>query len=106
MNISEILELTRAGFSKEEIIALATPTQPAPTPAQVVEPTPAQIVDDGKEPKVEPTPAPAQAITLTDEQLKTLAQNFAVQTASGSIEIPKSSDEKLSEHFLSILKGE
>lgn len=105
MDIKELLELTHAGFSKDEILALvSTKTEPATAP--IVEPTPAPKAEEVKVDKVEPATPAQTAITLTDEQLKTLAQTFAVQTTGGTIELPKSSDEVLSEHFLSILKGE
>ena len=57
MTTNDILELVRAGFTKDEIFTLAgaQPAQPAPEPAPAPDPEPAP------QPAPEPVPAPAPA---------------------------------------------
>lgn len=60
MNPQEILELVRAGYSKDEIntmFAFAPGSDPAPAPAP--EPKPEPDPEPALDPKPEPEPAPA-----------------------------------------------
>lgn len=91
MNANDILELVRAGFSHDEILALTTQKDPAPDPAP--DPTP----DPTPAPDPEPTPAPdpgtgksepdvMAAIAALTSQVETLtkAQQAANRAQSGS----------------------
>lgn len=60
MTPQEILELVRAGYSKDEInTMLAFPPAPAPDPKPEPEPEPAADPVPAPDPKPEPEPAPA-----------------------------------------------
>lgn len=64
-----------------------TSAQPAPTPA------PAAPVQ----------PAQAQPVTLSPEQLQQLVQGVAVQTASGTVEMPPTAQDSLAKMFESVV---
>lgn len=89
MNANDILELVRAGFTHDEILALTTQKDPTPEPTPEPDPTPA--------PDPEPTPAPEPgtgksepdvmaAIAALTSQVETLtkAQQAANRAQSGS----------------------
>ena len=77
MELNTILELVKAGFTKDEIMQMAQPTtqnpnpDPVPTavsePTQTPEPEPAPVV----EPVATPAPAPAQQPVQTPVQNET-----------------------------------
>lgn len=67
----------------------AIPAQQAPAPA----PTPAAPVQ----------PAQAQPVTLSPEQLQQLVQGVAVQTASGTVEMPPTAQDSLAKMFESVV---
>ena len=81
MELNTILELVKAGFTKDEIMQMAQPTNPAPvaepvptpdakdTPIAEPQPVPAQVV----EPPVPAVPAPAPA--LVPQPVQTPAQD-------------------------------
>ena len=56
MELNTILELVKAGFTKDEIMQMAQPTNPTP----VTEPVP--TTDDNNSPVAEPQPVPAQVV--------------------------------------------
>ena len=56
MELNTILELVKAGFSKDEIIQLAQ------NPGTVPNPEPVQMAMDLQEPTAEPAPVPAQVV--------------------------------------------
>lgn len=109
-NNEEILTLAKAGFTAQQIAALATigtPAQPdqaaAPVPQTVEQPAPVPAVPEVTAP--EPAPAtPAQADPSKDELLaaitglKSEVQNMFLQNASQSgTEGPKTSEQILAE---------
>ena len=67
MNANEILELIRAGFTKDEILGL---TSTEPTPAPDPEPTPAP----DPEPTPEPTPVPSSDSTDVNAAIAALTK--------------------------------
>ena len=69
----------------------AIPAQQAPKPAPA--PTPAAPVQ----------PAQAQPVTLSPEQLQQLVQGVAVQTASGTVEMPPTAQDSLAKMFESVV---
>lgn len=56
MELNTILELVKAGFTKDEIMQMAQPTPPDPNP----QPVPAPVDNNSQNP--EPQPAPAQVV--------------------------------------------
>ena len=105
MNVQDILALTKAGFTKDDIMKLSADVQPNPgKPTEDIKPAEAE---QPKAPEVvAPAPQPTQQIALNEEQLKQLIQGVAVQTASGTVEMPKDLTTTLNERLSSILKGE
>lgn len=91
MNANDILELVRAGFTHDEILALTSQKDPTPEPTPTPEPDPTPA------PEPEPTPAPEPgtgksepdvmaAIAALTSQVETLtkAQQAANRAQSGS----------------------
>lgn len=73
MRLDELVALTKAGFTKDDISRMTEAAQePAPAPALEPAPAPAQ----------EPAPAPAQPLTY--EQLHKEMQSLALMFAGGS----------------------
>lgn len=104
--IDDILKLANLGYTKEEIDVLLTEqATPVVEPQKVAEPTKVEPVAEVKT-EVSAPQTSQTSVTLTSEQLNQLVQGIAVKTASGTIEMPKTTDEILGEHFKSILKGE
>jgi len=110
MNINDILTLTQAGWSKDEIIALSSAENPAPAAPIAVpaaEPVPAPAPAPVKvEPVANPTPAPAQpSPVLTQEQFTQLLQ--AVKLNNATVDLPPkfNLDEQLASHFTAIMGG-
>ena len=119
MTLEQIIQLGNMGYTKEDIEKLQAPTQPVQAPAQPVQaPTQpvqpvqatsnvdflealkllgqqmAQPVQAPTQPVQAPThPVQAPQILLSAEDLLKLTQGIAVQTAAGSIETPKSSND-------------
>ena len=60
MTLNETLELIRAGFTRDEILAMQAPAQP-PAPTAVPEPAPVQMPAPAPEPTPAPAPEPAPA---------------------------------------------
>lgn len=68
MELSDILTLVKAGYTREEIAQMEKPAtpdpapvvEPTPTPAPVAEPAPAPVVVPVAVPTAQPAPAPTQ----------------------------------------------
>ena len=88
MELNTILELVKAGFTKDEIMQMAQPTvqnpnpepvQPAnenPAPVAEPQPVPAQVVEPVAVPVPAPAPAPAQQPVQTPVQNETTLQDI------------------------------
>lgn len=61
MNKDDILALAKAGFTRDQIVALAGITAPAPTPAPTPAPAPAPAPTPAPTPAPIPVPAPTPA---------------------------------------------
>ena len=68
MELSDVLALAKAGFSKEEIAQFTQTGTPAPTPAPVAEPAQTPVPAQAETQVPAPAPAPAPAPTPTPEQ--------------------------------------
>lgn len=78
MELNTVLELLKAGFTKDEIMQMAQPTTPVTNPAPVptaddepkpiAEPVPAQVVEPVAVPAPVPAPAPVQQPVQTPAQ--------------------------------------
>ena len=100
MELNTILELVKAGFTKDEIMQMAQPTEsnpnpepvsisvdtPAPTPepqpvqAQVVEPV--AVPAPASAPTIAPTPKPVQAIAQDQPTMADIMQGIAKLTSA------------------------
>ena len=103
MKSEEILELVRAGYTKEEISMMESNSKGV-NDEPSAQPTEGSEID--KEVLVNKAETKTSTVTLSEDQFKQLMQGVAVKTASGSIEVPPSIDNKLAERFKSICKGE
>ena len=80
MELSDIMALVKAGYTKEEIAQMENPQQNAPTPAPAnepvvtPEPAPAQVV--------EPTPQPAQTPGQDQPTMADIMQGIAKLTSA------------------------
>lgn len=106
MDINDILELTRAGFTKEDIMAIAsaqkqpeqpgadtTTKQPAEPVAKTPEAQPENDTSKGKEPEQ------SQSVTMSNEQFTQLLQKLNLQGASIDVPEKKSPESILGDHF-------
>ena len=107
MDINDILELTRAGFTKEDIMAMASAQkqpeqpgadttktkQPAEQAAKVPEAQPEEDKSKGKEPEQ------TQSVTMSNEQFTQLLQKLNLQGASIDVPEKKSPESILGDHF-------
>lgn len=84
MELNTILELVKAGFTKDEIMQMAqpSPTVPNPEPTQVD--TPAPIAEPVPEPVAEPVAVaePAQAQAQKEPTMSELMQSIAKLTSA------------------------
>lgn len=70
MELTDIMALVKAGYTKDEIAQMESPNpqnanpvsvpEPTPAPAPTPEPAPAQVVEPVAVPVAQPVPAPAQ----------------------------------------------
>ena len=67
MKLEDVMALVRAGFTKDEIRAMAAPE---PDPAPAPEPAPAPAPDPAPDPAPEPAPAPAPQLSQTESLLR------------------------------------
>lgn len=106
MKIQDIIELTKAGFTKEEIVELSKSgliDEEKPEPK--TEPEPRPEPEPEPEPKTEPEKK-ENSYTFTDSQLQQLIQGVSVKTSGGVVSMPPNINDKLGEHFNSLMKGE
>ena len=88
MELNTIIELVKAGFTKDEITQMEQPTTQIPVtepvqmemdlPAQEAEPVPAQVT----EPAAEPVPAPAQQPQQDQPSMADVMQSIAKLTSA------------------------
>ena len=105
MTLNDVVALAHAGFSREQIMTLAqVAPQVAPQVAQQTAPQTVPSVAPQTVPSVAPQAMPQTG--LTESQFAQLLQS--VNTANATIDIPPtvSIDDKLAEHFTSMLVGE
>ena len=107
MDINDILELTRAGFTKDEILAMSSTQkqpeqpgedttnkkQPAEQAAKVPEAKPEKNDSEGKE------PGQTQSVTMSNEQFTQLLQKLNLQGATIDVPEKKSPESILGDHF-------
>ena len=123
MTLNDVVALAHAGFSREQIMTLAQQATPQATPqvapqaapqvAQVAPqaapqaaPQVAQVAPQAAPQVAQAAPQVAPQTGLTESQFAQLLQS--VNTANATIDIPPtvSIDDKLAEHFTSMLVGE
>ena len=85
MELNTVLELVKAGFTKDEIMQMAQPTAqnanaapvqtPVDTPAPDAEPAPAQVVEPVAVAVPAPAPTPQPVQTPTPQPVQTPAQD-------------------------------
>lgn len=105
MDINDILELTRAGFSKDEIMAMASASKPVEKPTEQPTKQPAEPV--AKTPEAQPEndtskgkePEQTQSVTMSNEQFTQLLQKLNLQGASIDVPEKKSPESILGDHF-------
>lgn len=92
MELNTILELVKAGFTKDEIMQMAQPTTPVtnPEPVQMemdippqeTEPTPAQVVEPVVPAVPTPVPVPAQQPAQDQPTMADIMQGIAKLTSA------------------------
>ena len=103
----------------QPVVAATVPTQPAQVAQVAVEGANAQLLAEIKNliaaipaqqapapapaPAAPVQPAQAQPVTLSPEQLQQLVQGVAVQTASGTVEMPPTAQDSLAKMFESVV---
>lgn len=84
MNLNETLELIRAGFTRDEILAMQTPAQ-TPAPAPTPDPAPDQAPAPAPEPAPAPAPAPAPSPAPAPEPKKDLSDIERIIASLGDL---------------------
>ena len=84
MELTDIMALVKAGYTKDEIAQMenhapvnANPvpvSDPTPAPAPVAEPEPAPVAEPIAVPQPQPTPAPAQSEPTMAELMQSIAK--------------------------------
>lgn len=107
MTVNDLLALTKAGFTKEEIYALTSGANEPKTNEQTKpEQKQTEVAQTQPESKPEAQPEAKQATpALTDAQVKQLAQMLNVGQASIDVPPNVSLDDKMSEHFKNLILG-
>ena len=92
MEVSEILSLVKAGFTKDEIVQMAAQNNPAPNPEPVPVANPSQNAEPEQTPVVEPVavavpepqpaPAPVQAQAEGQPSLSDVMRSIAQLTSA------------------------
>ena len=88
MELNTILELVKAGFTKDEIMQMAQPSPTVPDPEPTPVDTPAQIAEPVPEPVAEPVAVaqpvaqPAQAQEQKEPTMAELMQSIAKLTSA------------------------
>lgn len=90
MEVKEILELTRAGFTAQQIAALVGMKEDAQDPAPAADPEPAQDPAPAADPEPSQDPAPSNdpRIDAISESLKELKQMITIGNINGSKQPP------------------
>ena len=85
-NFDDILALSKAGFTAQQIAALAqTVQQPAPAPVQQPTPAPVQQPAPAPAPVQQPTPAPVQQPAPAKDPILEAIQNLTGIVQNGNI---------------------
>lgn len=88
MELSDILSLVKAGYTREEINQMENPNptnpDPVPVPQPVVqtEPTPVQVVEPVAQPVAQPVPQPTQQEAQPQPSMADLMQSIAKLTSA------------------------
>ena len=92
MELTDILALVKAGYTRDEIAQMDIPQTPDPnpepvqqpvqTPAQVAEPTPEQVAEPVAVPAPAPAPIPQPAQAQTEPTMAELMQSIAKLTSA------------------------
>lgn len=105
MTVNDILELTRAGFTKDDIakliVASSSPTQPTPEQPAAAQPAPAPAPEAEKEEKEDISKVIEDKITEAFKSFETLYNNIAIKAnmpAIGNIE-PRGIDDIINDFF-------
>ena len=85
MTVSEILELTRAGYTKEEIQAMETGKEPEPTK----EPEPAKDPEPAKEPEPQNNDLLKVLVSKFEELTGVIQENNILQSNNKMVENPQ-----------------
>lgn len=112
MTIAEVIELAKAGLTKDDIIQMSEAgvfnednTHKIEDNTHKIEDAP-DIQENKEDNKQEEAKQNNTPITLTDVQLQQLIQGIAVKTAAGTVEVPENVSDKLSAHFNDLMKGD
>ena len=82
MELNTILELVKAGFTKDEIMQMAQPSPTVPDPEPAPVDTPAQNAEPVPAPVAEPVAQPAQAQEQKEPTMAELMQSIAKLTSA------------------------
>lgn len=106
---NEVLQLINAGFTKDEVLALASgqtgenPTNAtAPTAQPEAQPVPPSL--NNNEPTVAPV-AQVAAPVMTDAQVEKLAQLINVNSSTIDVPPTRTVDDALAERFTNLILG-
>lgn len=92
MELSDIMALVKAGYTKDEIAQMESPNppnvnpvpvpEPTPAPAPTPEPAPAQVVEPVAVPVAQPVPTPAPTQQEAQPTMAELMQSIAKLTSA------------------------
>ena len=88
MILSDIVELCKAGFSKEEILKMMKPA-PAPAPAPAQAPAPAPAPAQAPAPAPAPAPAVENLVETVQNLISTLQANAILNSRQQPPETPE-----------------
>lgn len=104
MTVNDILELTRAGFTKDDIaklVASSSPTQPTPEQPAAAQPAPAPAPEAEKEEKEDISKVIEEKLAEAFKPFETLYNNIAIKAnmpTIGNIE-PRGIDDIINDFF-------
>lgn len=104
MTVQEILALSNAGFTKEEILALASTS--TSTETKQTEPTKAEPPEVVEQPKVVEPPKEEVKRVVDDETIQAFLQTIAGVTSSIDVPPTYKVEDKLTEHFNYLMVGD
>ena len=102
MNVNDLIELVRAGYSKEEIQALTQAGENERPEAEVSEPAPEQLKLDLEEAPKEKEEKPAWAVSLEKvmaDMVKTMQSYNRAMSGRGTVETVQTTEDILREMF-------